>query len=230
LRESTLSILGLEATNLLWVALWGLVGAGFVLLVRAGFDYIRGFWVTALYFAVGTFVAGRLFWSILEPRVRCLHLEHAVWGAGVIAIYLLVHLWLRRTRVVEESITSRYPHIYWLRLDDRYVFSKVFEILFQQTMVVTLTLFLSREGFRGVPLALFFMVLFAAVHLPIVKLVGPYFGRYYLLSSLGAAALFPFVILRTEDGHAVSYLIHVGYYIVSTILFASRWYPRRRTV
>ena len=228
MREFFLANLSLETTNLVWVGLWLLVGTGFVLLVRAGFDYIRGFWATALYFAAGTLAAGRLFWTLLEPRIRCLEPEYALWGCGAVAVYLLVHLWLRRTRVVDPRVTERYPHIYWLRLDDRYIISKAFEVLFQQTMVLTLTLFLSRLGYRGWTLSLFFMVTFALVHVPIAKLVGPFFGRYYFLSSLGGAVLFPQMILASQYGHVHSYIFHLGYYIASTVLFSVLWYPKRR--
>lgn len=203
----------------LWVAIWTAVGAGFVLLVRRGHDYVRGWKVATPYFALASVLVFLVFRETLAPRLTLLGGRHLLGLAAVFLAGLAAHrIAHRRGRPPERRIRQS-PHVYWLRMDPRYAVSKSVELLFQQTMLVALVFTLAGGGLSRVAIVSFAMFVFGIVHLPIARLVGRYFGIYYFVSSLLAAVVFPLVILARPDGFVLSYLLHVLYYAGSQLFF-----------
>ncbi|MEZ4650849.1 MAG: alpha/beta hydrolase-fold protein [Candidatus Eisenbacteria bacterium] len=209
----------LAAVVLTWVAVWVGIGGGFVLLVRKGLDYVHGWHTTSVYFSLGVAVAALLFRGPLQPVLAALRPADVVWILVGLGIQLGVVWFARRNgRPPEKRITDA-PHVYWLRGDPRYAFSKTFEILFQQTMLVALVHALAAAGFGRAMIVLLAVPVFGLVHVPITRLVGRYFGTYYFAFSLVAAVLMPLLILSGPHGFVLSYLLHVGFYAGSQLLF-----------
>lgn len=203
----------------LWVLTWTVVGAGFVLLVRSGRNYIEGWRETAAYFVAAVAGALWLFSGALQPAVDALRPSHALWLLAGALLQLGTHVVAHRHGSVPERRVREAPHVYWLRMDLRYTISKTFEILFQQTMLVALVRLLADAGLSTRAIVLVAVPVFGLVHIPIARLVGRFFGIYYIVSSLVAAVAMPAVILWRPDGFVLSYLLHVLYYVASQILF-----------
>lgn len=201
------------------MASWVVVGAVFVLLVRHRVNYIDRYPITAAYFALATVVVAIPFRSVLAPLLHEVRPIHGLFFAVVAGLHILVYRWLPGRMARPETLIRAYPHIYWLRLDQRYNVSKPFELLFQQTLFVTLVLLLDRSGWPRIGWNMLLLGLFASLHIPIIPLVGRYFGLYYLGSSIVGAILFPAVILSRPDGFVYSYLLHWLYYLASSIFF-----------
>jgi hypothetical protein len=202
-----------------WMASWVAVGAVFVLLVRRRVNYIDRYPITAAYFALATIVVAIPFRPVISPLLHELRPIHGLFFAIVAGLHVLVYRWLPGRVDRPEALIRAYPHIYWLRLDQRYNVSKPFEILFQQTLFVTLVLLLERSGWPRIGWNALLIGLFASLHIPIIPLVRRYFGLYYLGSSIVAAILFPAVILSRPDGFVYSYLLHWLYYLASSVFF-----------
>ena len=203
----------------LWVATWIAVGAGFVLLVRRGRDYICGWRTTSVYFAGATLLALWLFADPLHPALEALRPFHLLWFLAGTSLQLGGHAFAHRHGRAPERRIREAPHVYWLRMDLRYTVSKTFEILFQQTMLVALVGFLAGAGLSATTIVLVAVPTFGLVHGPIARLVGRFFGAYYFVSSILAAILMPTVILWRPDGFVLSYLLHVLYYLGSQMIF-----------
>lgn len=204
------------------MAAWVAVGVVFVLLVRRGVNYLDRYPITALYFALATIVVATPFRDMLLPLLQELRPFHGVLFLFVLGLHVFVYHWLPRRLRRPGALIHAYPHIYWLRLDQRYNVSKPVEILFQQTLFVSLVLLFERSGMPRLGWNLLLVGLFASLHIPIVPLVGRYFGLYYLGSSIIAAIVFPAVILWRPDGFVYSYLLHWLYYLASAIFFWTR--------
>jgi hypothetical protein len=215
-----------------WLATW--VGTGFVyvLMIRRGINYVsRPGWV-ALYFTAATGLAA---WPVREqllPSLQALRPWHALLVGGATAVHVVGILALR-AYVGPSELARRHPHIYWLRLDRRYLISKPFEILFQQALVLVLMLLLTERGFSVLACIACFVVLFPALHVPIVPLVGPTFGWYYVTASGVAAVVFPILIAARPDGYVFTYVLHGLFYFASAAvitLFARGRAQTRSTV
>lgn len=202
-----------------WVGLWIAVGAGFVLMTRRGYDYIRGWKPTSAYFLALSIVAGMAFGDTLRHALESFRVHHLGFLLGLIVLQFAVHHVAHRFGRPPVRRIERAPHVYWLRMDARYLVSKTFEILFQQTMLWILVLMLREAGFGVRELTLVAVPVFGIVHVPIAMLVGRFFGIYYFVSSLFAGLIFPYVILTWPDGFLWSLICHWGYYLVSQLLF-----------
>ena len=220
--------MALPLETLGWMAAWVGVGTIFVLLVRRGVNYLDRYPLTALYFLLATVVVAAPFRGLLVPLLHELRPIHAVLFAIVLGLHVLVYRWLPRRMARPEALIRAHPHIYWLRMDQRYNVSKPVEILFQQILFVSLVLLLERSSMPRIGWNLLLIALFASLHIPIIALVGRYFGLYYLGSSLVAAVLFPAVILSRPDGFVYSYLLHWLYYLASAVFFWMRRTGRPR--
>jgi len=205
-----------------WMAAWVAVGTVFVLLVRRRVNYLDRYPITAAYFLLATVVVAAPFRELLVPLLHEIHPMHLVLFGIVLRAHVLVYRLLPRRVARPESLIRAYPHIYWLRMDQRYNVTKPVEILFQQTLFVSLVLLLDRSGMPRVGWNLLLVAIFASLHIPIIALVGRYFGLYYLGSSIVAAILFPAIILWRPDGFVYSYLLHWLYYLASAIFFWMR--------
>ncbi|MCA9726495.1 MAG: hypothetical protein KC729_02365 [Candidatus Eisenbacteria bacterium] len=214
--------MSLPLETLGWAASWVLGGAIFVLLVRRGVTYVDYYGVTAIYFALATVAVAVPFRHVLLPLAHQLRPIHAVLLAIVVGLHVWVYRWLPRRIPRPEALIRAYPHVYWLRLDPRYNVSKPFEILFQQVLFIALVLILAGTGWNRLVWNGALIVMFGALHVPIIPMVGRYFGLYYLWSSMVAALVFPAVILAAPDGFVYAYLLHWLYYLASSIYFWMR--------
>ena len=199
----------------LWGLLWIFAGGCYVGLVRRGQDYISHFRTTAAYFFVLSVLAALSFQHVLQQHVAVLGWMHLLLLVGIailqVVAYACIRKWLRRpTRFIRA-----HPHVYFLQMDYRYLVSKPFEILFQQIMFGSLVLFLFKSGIAIEGIVPICIVLFAAIHVPLIKLLGRCFGCFYISSAVVAATVFTLLILGAEGGLLYSYLSHWLYYTVA---------------
>ncbi len=203
----------------LWLVLWLAGGASFVILVRRGIDYVTRPVRVAATFVVLTLIAVQPFWPLVRTRVTSTAPVTGLAVLGVAGVAVAVHAFLRARLRRPSAFIAAHPHIYWLRLDDRYLVSKPFEILFQQTLLVSLVCLLDARGASTVAIVLGCMTLFGASHVLLFRLVGRLFGWYYLISSLVAAIVFPVLILHLRDGIVWSLSAHWLFYVASAAAF-----------
>lgn len=202
-----------------WALVWLATGTVYVFLVRRGIDYVRQPGWVALYFACASLLAALPFREVLAPRIDALRWWHG--ALLLLTIFLQVSLYrvgARRWRGSARLIRA-YPHIYWLPLDMRYHLSKPFELLFQQTLIVSLVSLLAANGWTVIRIIPVMIGVFALLHVPIIPLVGRFFGMYYLVGSIVAAVLFPAIILAIPDGFVYVYCGHWLFYLASALVF-----------
>jgi len=200
-----------------WLAVWIATGLVYVWLVRRGITYVSRPLAVAAYFAVATALAAWPFRDLLAAPLGALRPWHGLALAGVIGLQLATYRILRKNG--PSARASQHPHIYWLRLDGNYHVSKPFEILFQQTLVLVLVRLITTNGGTLGACIGCFLVVFPALHVPIVPLVGRTFGLYYLAWSFVAAVVFPIVITSRPDGFVFTALGHWLFYLASSVVF-----------
>lgn len=202
-----------------WALLWLAIGTVYVFLVRRGIDYVRQPGWVALYFAAASILAALPFREVLTPRFASLRAWHAALLGLTILFQVAGYRFAARRWPRPERLIRAYPHIYWLPLDPRYHVSKPFEILFQQILVVSLVSLLAARGWSLAAIIAIMIAMFALLHVPIVPLVGQFFGLYYLGCAMLAAIVFPWLILARPDGFVLVYCAHWLFYLCSSLLF-----------
>ncbi len=144
----------------LWFLLWLISFGVFFLLRRKGVTYIRWYGLTAFLFLLFTILAVVIFnypFQELVNQLTSLSLLILVFFYGLtIFAYRRSHQKLQKP----ELLIKNYPDQYFIKGNYRYLFSKSFDILFQQTMVVIAIFFLSNAGFSLQFIIIYFILLF----------------------------------------------------------------------
>jgi len=199
-------------TILVWFAIWFVVWRVFYgPLARRRINYIDRFQWTAVYFLAVSVSIFLLFRDMLAPLARNpVAAPFVVLAVTSLMQILLYRLALRNLQRPTELIEDN-PREMFLALDYRYLFSKAFEVLFQQIMIVLLIAVTWRETGSLVVTMVVFAGIFAAAHLPLLKLYGEqsgFFGKIYVVASLVAALVFPVIILKVALGFIYTYAMH----------------------
>ena len=204
---------------LLWAVLW-LIGFGiFFYLNKKGITYTSFYFATAGYFLITTLLLILPFKNLLLPVLQGFTLTPLVLlGLAFIVeilVYFLAHKFLKKpVRFIRE-----HPSQYFLKMDYRYLFSKSFEILFQQMLIILFVLILNEYSFRLFQIMILFSIFFSLIHLPLLKMARKSFGLLYVVSSFLSGFIFPPLILTVHYGFVYSYMIHWIFYTSLGVFF-----------
>lgn len=198
---------------LLWLLAWCLGWGGFYALLSRDINYISEPAVTVLYFSAVTVAVSFLCrGSILARRDQLrpgfLLVPGLVCGLGV-AVYAGFPLLFSPP----SALIRQNPDMFFLHFSLRYLVSKLFDITFQQTLVLLLVASLARAGLSLRSVCLLCAVLFGGPHLYLLGRNGIVIGGYFLAFSLLAGLVFPYAIMRFRRGLAYTFSLHLFFYI-----------------
>jgi hypothetical protein len=206
---------------LIWLACWGVS----FWLIRQGITYVDNPLITSLTFLSFSVPLVVLHWRRLEPlagQVTAAALVALLFAAVLtILVYAAVPNRFRRP----VGLIARHPEEFYLRMDYRYLVPKTFEVLFQQLVIVVLTLLLAATGLSLTGVVLGFLCIFGLLHLPMLRIVRKAVGLSYGIASVTLAAVFPILILRVDSGFIYSYTAHWFFYTIAALVawvFGSR--------
>ncbi len=198
----------------LWLAGWGVA----FWLIRKGITYVENYLITSLVFLSFSALLVVSFGRRYEPLTRnptalpFLVLLLAV--VVTIALYAVCPRYFNRP----DALIAKHPEEFYLRMDYRYLVSKSFEVLFQQLVIVALTLLLAATGLSMMGIVLTFLGVFGLLHLPMLRIVGKGVGMYYALAAATLAVVFPLLILRVHYGFVYSYAVHWFAYTLAALV------------
>jgi hypothetical protein len=197
-----------------WLAGWGVA----FWLIKRGITYVERYLVTSFVFLSFSALLIVLF------RRRFETLTGTPTALPFLLLFLVVMITLGLYAVCPryfsrpDALIARHPEEFYLRLDYRYLVSKSFEVLFQQLVIVVLTLLLAATGLSMMGIVLAFLVLFGLMHLPMLRIVGRGPGVYYTIAASTFAVVFPILILRVHYGFVYSYAAHWFAYMLAGAL------------
>ncbi len=208
---------------LLWIFLWSALWFGFSLLNKIGVDYIRRFYFTIVYFLSVSILILFFFWGEFSRFVRIkFNLIPFILIPVLFVFNALAYKFIRLKFKRPKKLINDYRGVFFLKLDDKYLVSKSFEIFFQQVLIVLLVALLQDHGFSLFRIMIVFALLFGIAHAYLIHSKGRLFGSFFIVSSVLSAVIFPFLIIRVPWGFVYSYFVHWLFYIFAAFLFWSR--------
>ena len=204
---------------LIWLACWG-VSFG---LIRKGITYIDHPGITSALFLSFSVPVLAIHWRRLEPLASQFTAAPLLAFALAVALTLAVYAWIPSVLRRPDALFVRLPEEFYLRLDYRYLTPKSFEVLFQQLVIVVLTLLLAETGLSLVRIVFSFLGIFGLFHLPMLLVLGRGPGLAYGVASLTLAAAFPVLILRLQSGFLYSYAAHWFFYTIVAVVAWVAW-------
>ena len=212
-------LIDLGVLALLWLACWG-VSFG---LIKQGITYVSHPLVTSLTFLSFSAPLVVLHWRRLEPLTR--QVTAAPFIALLLALALTLAIYALAPRFLPrpDALIARHPEEFYLRMDYRYLLPKSCELLFQQLVIVVLTLLLAATGLSLTGVVLGFLCIFGLLHLPMLRILGKTMGLSYGIASVTLAAVFPILILRVHAGFIYSYTAHWFFYTLAALVAWMSW-------
>jgi hypothetical protein len=106
---------------------------------------------------------------------------------------------------------------FFLNTDRHFFLPKFAELLFQQILIAATILSIASFERNLLFVSLMYGVLFGFAHVFVLFEIPPAYVGILALGAVSSAALFPYLILRVENGFIYSFMIHWLFYIVLTI-------------
>lgn len=143
----------------------------------------------------------------------------------LLCLFVLVVLnpWIYRQLKSSHRIPARLakanPEQQFLLIDEKYLFSKTGDVIFQQVAVGTLMLIFFGEGIPFEQLVPLFALIFAALHFHLFFSAKKLWAAYFTVCATVAGFMFPFLILLVPGGIYYAIVIHTLWYVGSGVLF-----------
>ena len=207
----------------IWLVLWIVSWRAFYgPLSRRRINYVNHFGLTSAYFLFLAILAALIFRETLLPIAGTVTRPSIIVLATMICAQLLLYYLSRRFLQKPIALIERNPQEFFLTFDYRYLFSKAFEILFQQSMIVALVLTINRMTSNIIHTILIYAALFAMAHIPMMKLFGGQaksFAWFYVMAAIASSIVFPPLVLKVDGGFIYAYVIHSFFYTLLAAIF-----------
>jgi hypothetical protein len=124
-----------------------------------------------------------------------------------------------------EWLIKLYPGQGMLTLEERYIFAKIGDVIFQQFIAGALLLVLVAQGLEYQVITAIFLVLFTLAHIYIFVTAGLMWGMHFTAYAILGGFAFPYLIIFVPAGIAYSIVLHMLFYVLSAVFFAKLPYP-----
>jgi hypothetical protein len=199
--------------------IWMVVWLTFVLYLQPqGIDYVNKYIITCLYFLViivyFSFAFKRQIGEYVDKFSPKDLLSMVIFAVTVIITYFVIGL------LSENSPLNlnRYelPQMLWL--DEKYLVTKSFEIMFQQAFFMLSIYYVFDEKISDYIDMLIFGLYCLILHIPVLFIEGS-MGKILFSVSFFAGLIFSYCITKSKKGFIYSYMIHFGFYVLLAVIF-----------
>ncbi len=214
--------------NLAWVTLQCISLWIFVVVVYHSVFNVLGFDVgygthpveSAIYFALWTIVAVIAFFPILRSRTLVDNWHRALlWGSVFVSVIGTLYLVLLPLTPLDSRVPLDTTRYWFLATEPFFFFPKFFDIALQQVLITVFILASFRKFESVTTVAFMALFVFGFTHLLLV-FIGFDLGMTLLFSIFACigALIFPYLIIRVENGVIYSYALHWLWYIILALL------------
>ncbi len=202
--------------SLAWFASW----AVFVLLLEQnGIDYVNNYLLTCGYFAL--IIA--ILYTFLGTRIKA-HANHfSSEEIGIASISLVLGLaiyYFLDHFIIPTQFNEFRSSLHWaLQVNNTFLISKAFEIMFQQAFFIVAIDYLFENGLPQRKDVGFFGLYVLILHLPLLYISTTWLSAVFISTSFFAGEIFSYLIVRNRYGFLWSYIIHYSFYIILPVLY-----------
>jgi hypothetical protein len=103
-------------------------------------------------------------------------------------------------------------------MNNFYIWTKPFDILVQQLLIIVLVKKLSEQRMNLKQITLIFILGFGAIHIFQIFKTDIIIGLAFTAGALLSSVLYPYMILKVKNGYIYNYMIHLAIYNIAAIL------------
>ena len=200
----------------------GVIFGSFYLIIKIletkGIRFSEKFPILALAYLISTFLSGKIFFYRIKffftnPN----YLPFIVLILTIVFGYILKNIAVKKYPVSKKFIKKN-PKLLFLKMDDKYLITNFFNVMFQQLAILTLiSVFISNNLSIKIQI-LYFVLIFGLLHFYIIFEKG-IIGLMYIGVSLLLGFLFIILITSFDYGFVYSISLHWITYVFGRILF-----------
>jgi len=195
----------------MWLFIWIILWAIYLFIESETKTNPQGHLLTSAYFLLSSALIIFIFKDYLKfviPKKMSIVPFLAVLLSIAFSFVIYYHLTINFQMPQELSFLTESTIKDHFSLQGNFIINTFFEILFQQTLIILLTGFFTIRMKLSMKKTLFyFLIVFGTLHLIGLSVSGIY-GSIFLIASIFASLIFPYLISRIEYGFVYSYIIH----------------------
>ncbi len=201
--------------SFIWFSVWAI----FILYLQPqGIDYINRYILTSVYFLLIIVALTSIFKKEIGNYVDNFSpndlLIMVLFSIIVISVYYFVSLFMEGSPLL--NLKGSLPAV--LQLNDNFLVTKAFEIMFQQTFfMISIYYLFNNNVSKKIDMVLFGLYAMF-IHLPIL-FVDSSMGKILFGFSFFAGLIFSYFITKSKKGFIYSYMIHFGFYVILAMVF-----------
>jgi len=201
--------------SFIWFSVWAVF---YFYLTPQGIDYLNRYILTSIYFLLIIVALTSIFKKEVDGYVDNFSprdlLTMVFFSICVISIYYFTNLLTEGSPL--NAIKNNLPSI--LQLDGRFLVTKAFEIMFQQTFFMISIYHLFNNNVSKNKDMFLFGLYAMFIHLPIL-FINSSMGKILFGVSFFAGLIFSYCITKSKKGFLYSYMIHFGFYVILAMIF-----------
>ena len=186
-------------------------------------NYLNHYILFGIYFLFISLILLYIFRNEIKPFLNTPTIYQVILLISTLSLAAILYSILSSIPSILQVQSIFASNSYFLTFDFRYLFSKSFEILFQQTTVLIFLSILSNKikSFKKIQ-SIFFI--FPILHLVNYVYLPIFEATFLFIGSILASLSFPYIILKKKDGFLYTYCLHWGYYLVGELIILIIYY------
>lgn len=199
--------------------IWFIIWVTFIFYLEPqGIDYINNYLLTAIYFLLVIVALTSVFKKELDDYVDNFSPRDLgvmiLFSIFVVTIYYLIGIFSENSSLfyIKDNL---YPAF---QLDNRFLVTKAFEIMFQQVFFMISIYYLFNNNVSKTIDMLLFGLYAMYLHLPMLFLSFKV-GKILFFASFFAGLIFSYFITKSKKGFIYSYMVHFSFYVILAVVF-----------
>lgn len=198
--------------------IWFTVWAVFIFYLQPqGIGYINNYLLTATYFLLIIVALTSIYKKELDGYVDNFSPKDlgimVLFAVFVIATYYFISIFSERSPLsgMKYSLDPVF------QFDNRFLITKAFEIMFQQTFfMISIYYLFGNNVSRNIDMILFGLYSMF-IHIPTL-FISP-IGKVVFIASFFAGLIFSYCITKSKKGFIYSYMVHFSFYVLLAVVF-----------
>jgi len=201
---------------LVWFSIFFVVEGSAILMQNKNISFITHFYIYVPYFIAASLITLALFTERFSQFFSDKFLVPMIIMLISFIIGFLSYSWAKRFRTKAAVESSEFD---FFRLDERYLITEIFEVIFQQIMILFLLSILLEYGIGTFHMMSIFVLIFVMTHAPMIFLIDKRVAVGFTIAAIPGSIIFISLILFADNGIFYSISLHFLSYAMLGVLY-----------
>lgn len=208
-------LLNIIISVLIFLVVFGI--SNFVFIKRK-IDYFQGYPILLLFYFFSSVIIVIFYNHIIFDYFRGININIFLIPLITLIISIMIYPVLNQKLKIPSDFLKKHDKVFFLKMDYRMITTKFSDVIFQDFILLILTLFFIDMGLNTLSISILFLIVFPLLHIPLIFVHKGLMSLYYICLSLLSVAV-PYLILNIEYGLIYVIIFHWLTYLVGRFCF-----------